>query len=133
MIRQLAFLTLFVLTVGCASTPLTVGPGPTVDEARVSMRALQKGMTRDEAVAALAFPDFTRLLWNGTLWSASMHETLQLGPQDPPSHTLELYFLFSQDAGEMHLESWQIRKNEWKRVDTDRDRDAPFGAPLPHH
>jgi hypothetical protein len=120
MIRQLAFLTLFVLAVGCASTPLTVGPRPTVDEARVSMRALQKGITRDEAVAALAFPGHTRLLWDCTLWSASMHQDLYLGPQDPPSHTLALYFLFSPDAGEMHLESWQIRKNEWKRVDTEQ-------------
>ena len=121
MIRKLMFVALLILASGCVSStpPFGVHHRPSVEQAHASMRVLRKGMTPDAAVAALAFPDHTRLLWDCTLWSASMHQTLPLGPEELPSHSLELYFVFSQEDDKMQLESWQIRKNEWKRMDTE--------------
>lgn len=121
MIRAIAVSVVVASLFGCASSSQTFTLiRPTLQEAEAGIANLKRGMTREEAIRALAFPEHTQHMWLIAGLFASAHYTLLLGPEQPSEHSLLMTFVFSSDDKLMHLDDWKIHKNEWKMASTEQ-------------
>ena len=130
--KCISIIFLAVATACSSSSQRPLVQRPTVAETQLAVSSLKAGMTVDEAITALAFSNCPRFLWESINWGFDLNMDLDLGPVSPPAHSLDLHFGFTNDVakGGPLLESWSIRTNEWKTIDTEQTVGSA-GRPAP--
>jgi len=117
---------LVLIVTGCTSAPqatyiIRPTTAPTVQQAEAATDRLKLGMTEQEALRVLAFPDDPFGEWTTISMAgyAGKHYEIDLGSERPAESSLCMTFVFSQEDELMHLDSWQIRRDACKKVDTE--------------